>query len=87
MKKEGWGEEVRRNMEGGGGKESLQMKEEGRNGNIRKIFGGGKQIDEGIMVRIDMVKKIFMEGIGYDDMKRRMKKLRMKNSIMKNERK
>ncbi|AIJ93500.1 hypothetical protein [Brucella abortus] len=86
MPQEGWGEAVRRHMEGGGGPARFSLPEEGRPGNIRKIFGGGPSLDAGLLVRLDLVQPLFLEGIGSDDLPRRLKPLRLKHRILPPER-
>ncbi len=79
---EGWEETLRRHMEAGGGPARFSLPEERGLGTIRKILGGGVSLDAGLLVRLNLVRPLLLDGIAPDDLPRSLKPVRLKHRIL-----
>lgn len=79
---EGWEEALRRHMENGGGAARFSLPEDSGLGTVRKIFGHKATLDAGLLVRLDVVKPLLLDGVAFDQLPQRLKPIRLKHSIL-----
>jgi len=54
----------------------------GPNVGFRKIFGRKATLDAGLLVRLDAVKPLLLDGVSFDQLPQRLKPIRLKHSIL-----
>ncbi|MBA8819807.1 glycosyl transferase [Ochrobactrum sp. P6BS-III] len=84
---EGWEEVVRRHMEGEGGPARFTPAGDGRLGGLKAaLFGGGATLDAGLLVRLETIKPLLLDGMAFAQLPRQLKPVRLKHGIYPPER-
>ncbi len=79
---EGWEEILRRHMENDDGAARFSLPEDGGFGAVRKIFGHKATLDAGLLVRLDVVKPLLLNGVAFDQLPQRLRPTRLKHLIL-----
>lgn len=79
---EGWEEALRRHMEHGGGPARFSLPEDGGFGAVRKVFGHKATLDAGLLVQLDVAKRLLLDGVSFEQLPQRLKPVRLKHSIL-----
>ncbi|MBR7651089.1 glycosyl transferase [Ochrobactrum oryzae] len=79
---EGWEEVLRRHMESDGDVARFSLPEDSGFGTVRKIFGHKATLDAGLLVRLDVIKPLLLDGVAFDQLPQRLKTVRLKHPIL-----
>ncbi len=79
---DGWEEVLRRHMDQDGGVARFSLPEDGGFGTVRKIFGHKATLDAGLLVRLDIVKPLLLDGVAFDQLPQRLRPTRLRHSIL-----
>ena len=79
---EGWEEVLRRHMEHAAAAARFSLPEDSGFGTVRKIFGRKATLDAGLLVRLDAVKPLLLDGVSFEQLPQRLKPVRLKHSIL-----
>ncbi|GAA5540107.1 glycosyl transferase [Ochrobactrum soli] len=79
---DGWEEVARRHMEGTSDPARFTLAgERGLGGLKAAVFGKGPTLDAGLLVRLDMIKPLILDGMAFAGLPRQMKPVRLKHGI------
>ncbi len=80
---EGWEEVLRRHMDNdGGGTARFSLPEDSGFGTVRRIFGHKATLDAGLLVRLDILKPLLLDGVAFDLLPQRLRPVRLKHPIL-----
>ncbi|MFQ0813948.1 glycosyl transferase [Brucella anthropi] len=79
---EGWEEAARRHMESDGGAARFSLPEDSGFGSVRKIFSRRATLDAGLLVRLDRVRPLLLDGVAFDQLSQRLRPVRLKHPIL-----
>ena len=79
---EGWEEVLRRHMDNDGGTARFSLPEDSGLGTVRKIFGHKATLDAGLLVRLDLLKPLLLDGVAFDLLPQRLRPVRLKHPIL-----
>ncbi|MBQ0709508.1 glycosyl transferase [Ochrobactrum sp. AP1BH01-1] len=79
---EGWEEALRRHMEHGGATARFSLPEDSGLGAVRNLFGHKATLDAGLLVQLDVVKPLLLDGVSFDELPQRLKPVRLKHAIL-----
>lgn len=77
----GWEEIVRRHMEKDRGAACFSLPGGGSFGTVRNFFGHKATLDAGLLVRLDVVKPLLLDGMAFDKLPHRLKPARLKHTV------
>ncbi|WP_114214054.1 glycosyl transferase [Ochrobactrum sp. 3-3] len=79
---EGWEEALRRHMEHGGATARFSLPEDSGLGAVRNLFGHKATLDAGLLVQLDVVKPLLLDGVSFGELAQRLKPVRLRHAIL-----
>jgi glycosyltransferase involved in cell wall biosynthesis len=79
---DGWEEVLRRHMDQDGGVARFSLREDSGFGTVRKIFGHKATLDAGLLVRLDIVNPLLLDGVACDQLPQRLRPTRLRHPIL-----
>ncbi|WP_280991639.1 glycosyl transferase [Ochrobactrum sp. 19YEA23] len=79
---DGWEEVVRRHIDGASEPARFTPAGEGRLGGLKAaLFGGGAALNAGLLVRLETIKPLLIDGMAFAQLPRQLKPVRLKHGI------
>ena len=79
---DGWEDVVRRHMEGEGGPARFTLAGEGRLSGLKAaLLGSGSTLDAGLLVRLEAIRPLLMDGVALAQLPRQLKPVRLTHGI------
>ena len=79
---DGWEEILRRHIENDGSAARFSLPEDGGFGAVSKIFGHKATLDAGLLVRLDILRPLLLDGVALDQLPQRLRPTRLKHLIL-----